>query len=76
MKIAIVVNSAWAAYNYRFNLALAINRAGHEVIFITPYDSEYSEKGRKKVECFFDEKIVIDTYIQSINNIATHEKII
>ena len=51
MKIAIVVNSAWAAYNYRFNLALAINRAGHEVMFIIPYDSEYSEKLKKKFQC-------------------------
>jgi glycosyltransferase involved in cell wall biosynthesis len=40
------------------------------------YRYKLSKEGRKKVECFFDEKIVIDTYIQSINNIATHEKII
>jgi len=33
-------------------------------------------KSRKKMELEFDEKIVINTYIQSINNIATHEKII
>ena len=51
MKIAIVVNSDWAAYNYRFNLALAINRAGHEVIFIIPYESKYSNKLKKKFQC-------------------------
>ena len=51
MKIAIVVNSAWAAYNFRLNLALAINSEGHEVIFIIPYDSEYSKKLKKKFEC-------------------------
>ena len=48
MKIAIVANSAWAAYNFRINLALAINSEGHEVIFIIPYDAEYSEKLKKK----------------------------
>ena len=51
MKIAIVANSAWAAYNFRFNLALAINRVGHEVIFIIPYDSEDSEKLKNKFQC-------------------------
>ena len=51
MKIAIVANSAWAAYNFRINLALAINSEGHEVIFIIPYDSEYSKKLKKKFEC-------------------------
>ena len=39
MKIAIVVNSAWAAYNFRVNLALAmVTMSGYEVIFIIPYD--------------------------------------
>ena len=51
MKIAIVANSAWAAYNFRINLALAINGEGHEVIFIIPHDSEYSKKLKKKFEC-------------------------
>ena len=51
MKIAIVANSAWAAYNFRINLALAINNEGHEVIFIIPYDYEYSKKLKKKFEC-------------------------
>jgi len=32
--------------------------------------------GREKVENFFDEKIVIDTYIKSINHIVNNEKII
>ena len=36
MKIAIVANSSWAAYNFRLNLAEGIARDGFEVIFIIP----------------------------------------
>ena len=49
MKVAIVVNSAWAAYNFRVNLALAMVNAGYEVIFIIPYDGNFSEKLKKKL---------------------------
>ena len=41
MKIAIVVNSAWAAYNFRANLAIAMVNVGYEVIFIIPYDDSF-----------------------------------
>ena len=51
MKIAIIVNSAWAAYNFRVNLALAMVNVGYEVIFIIPYDGDFSEKLKKKFEC-------------------------
>ena len=42
-KIAIVVNDSWAAYNFRFDLGLALKKNGYEVIFVSPY-SLYSEK--------------------------------
>jgi len=51
MKIAIVANSSWAAYNFRLNLAEGIARDGFEVIFIIPFDDNYSEKLRKNFEC-------------------------
>ena len=51
MKIAIVVNSAWAAYNFRINLALAMVNVGYEVIFVIPYDDDFSVKLKKKFEC-------------------------
>ena len=47
MKVAIVVNSAWAAFNFRVNLALTLVNKGYEVIFIVPYDGVYSEKLKK-----------------------------
>lgn len=59
MKIAIVTNSAWAAYNFRVNLANAFIREGHEVVFIAPYDSIYSDKLKKQFNChqlFIDPK--------------------
>ncbi len=41
-KIAIVANSAWNLYNFRLNLAKAIEDSGYRVIFIAPYD-RYSD---------------------------------
>ena len=43
MKIAIVVNSAWAAYNFRMNLAKNILNEGNEVICLDNFFT-----GRKK----------------------------
>ena len=51
MKIAIVVNSAWAAFNFRSNLAASFENAGHEVIIIIPFDGKYSKKLQGKFEC-------------------------
>jgi glycosyltransferase involved in cell wall biosynthesis len=51
MKIAIVVNSAWAAYNFRLNLATSIENAGNEVVFIIPFDYKYSKKLQSKFDC-------------------------
>ena len=52
MKVAIVVNSAWAAYNFRFNLAAGFEYAGYEVVFIIPYDGKYSKKLQGKFKCY------------------------
>ena len=41
-KIAIVINSSWAAYNFRLNLARSLKRHGYKVVFIAPYDQKYS----------------------------------
>lgn len=42
-RIAIVLNSAWQAYNFRLNLATYLSTIGYEVIFISPEDNHYSE---------------------------------
>ena len=42
-KIVIVINSSWAAYNFRFNLALKLKEENYNVTFLAPYDSKYSE---------------------------------
>ena len=52
MKIAIVANSSWAAYNFRLKLAEGIVRDGSEVIFIMPFDDKYSEKLKENFECY------------------------
>ena len=49
-KIAIVLNSTWQAYNFRFNLARSLKQNGYEVIFIAPYDEKYSELIKKEFE--------------------------
>jgi len=41
-KIAIVLNSSWAAYNFRMNLARTLKANGFEVVFIAPYDEKYT----------------------------------
>ena len=59
MKIAIVTNSAWAAYNFRVNLANAFISEGNEVVFIIPFDNNYSNKLKKQFNChqlFIDPK--------------------
>ena len=42
-KIAIVINSSWAAYNFRFNLAKYLKAHGFSVVFIAPFDLHYSK---------------------------------
>jgi glycosyltransferase involved in cell wall biosynthesis len=53
MKIAIVLNNAWGAYNFRLNLAKSLKDNGYEVIFIAPYNEKYSELIKKEFD-FFD----------------------
>lgn len=55
-KIAIVLNNAWYAYNFRFNLAISLKSEGYEVVFIAPYDDRYSELIKQKFE-FLDIKV-------------------
>ncbi len=43
MKIAIVLNTSWNIFNFRFGLVKALQNAGHEVVAIAPKD-EYSIK--------------------------------
>ena len=59
MKIAIVTNSAWAAFNFRVNLANALISEGNEVVFIIPFDNNYSSELKKQFNChqlFIDPK--------------------
>jgi len=48
IKIAIVLNNSWYAYNFRLNLARDLKTNGYEVIFIAPYDEKYSELIKKE----------------------------
>jgi len=52
MKVAIVVNSSWAAYNFRLNLAKSLQNEGNEVVFIMPFDRDYSKRLQKHFECY------------------------
>lgn len=51
-KVAIVINNAWYAYKFRFNLALEIKKAGYDVIFIAPFDLKYTEIIKKDFEFY------------------------
>jgi glycosyltransferase involved in cell wall biosynthesis len=51
-KVAIVLNNAWQACSFRFNLARSLNGNGYEVIFIAPYDEKYSELIKKEFRCY------------------------
>jgi glycosyltransferase involved in cell wall biosynthesis len=42
-KLAIVINSSWAAFNFRLNLARNLKTHGYKVIFIAPYEEKYSD---------------------------------
>ena len=50
-KIAIVSNTAWSIFNFRLNLAKAIEKEGYKVIIIAPYD-KYAEKIRHIFEYY------------------------
>lgn len=53
LKILIVINSAWAAYNFRLNLANYLLDQGFEVSFLIPQDMKYSELIAKNFKCYF-----------------------
>lgn len=43
MKVVLCANTSWYIYNYRKNLVAEIQRNGHEVFVIAPYD-KYTQK--------------------------------
>lgn len=51
-KIAIVLNSAWGAYNTRLNLARGLKAVGNEVCFVIPYNAKYSELIRQEFKVY------------------------
>ena len=57
-KIAIVLNSSWAAYNFRYNLAEKLQDQGYEITFIAPHD-KYSYKLKEKFK-FIDLSLSTD----------------
>ena len=58
-KVALVLNSAWQAYNFRLNLARSLKRNHFDVLFIAPHDEQYS----KKIQ---EEFLVIDLQMNSM----------
>ena len=43
MKVVLCANTSWYIYNYRKNLISEIQRNGHDVSVISPFD-DYTEK--------------------------------
>jgi glycosyltransferase involved in cell wall biosynthesis len=58
-KIAIVLNSAWQAYNFRLNLANYLKHAGYKIIIIAPNDEHYSHFIKEEFD-FVDLKLQAD----------------
>jgi len=48
-KIAIVSNTSWSLFNFRFNLAKELKKNGYEVILVAPYDN-YSDRLKEEFE--------------------------
>jgi len=53
--IAIVINSSWAAYVFRFELAKELIKNNYHVIFFAQDDGKYSEKIKKYFDFFHTE---------------------
>lgn len=70
-KVAIVSHNAWQAYNFRFNLAKNLQKSGYQVIFIAPYDKQYTPLIEKD---FLFYKIDIDA--KGINPISDFKTIL
>ena len=45
MRIAVVSNTCWYLFNFRLNLMLALQSAGHTVVAVAP-DDGYSQRIR------------------------------
>ena len=45
MRIAVVSNTCWYLFNFRLNLMLALQAAGHTVVAVAPYDA-YAQRIR------------------------------
>lgn len=53
MKIVLFANTDWFLYNFRLPLALALKKAGHDVLLVTPagpYGEKFQEVGLQWVE--------------------------
>ena len=48
MKVVISVNTSWNIYNFRSGLIQGLQKIGHEVIAVAPFD-EYSVKLTEKL---------------------------
>jgi len=48
--IVIAVNTSWNIYNFRINLAKAIEKEGYKVVIVAPYD-KYTEHVQRDFEC-------------------------
>ncbi len=62
IKIVIITNSAWQAYNFRLELARKLKENGYQLIFFFPFDEKY----RKIIEKEFC-TVNIDMHADSIN---------
>jgi len=47
VKVLFVINSPWAFYNFRLNLAQAIKSNGYDVLVLMPFDDVYTPKIKK-----------------------------
>jgi len=55
-KVAIVLNSSWAGYNFRLNLARYLSSIGYKVIILAPSDDHYCHFIKKEFD-FVDIKL-------------------
>jgi len=48
--IVIAVNTSWNIYNFRINLAKAIEKQGYKIVIVAPYD-EYTKQVQRDFDC-------------------------
>ncbi len=51
MKILVAINTSWNVYNFRLGLIKALQKKGHHVSCIAPYDKYVAELQKEGVEC-------------------------